>query len=136
MLVRDPTDDGCLPETDQCDDGCLPETDQCDNMHWRVRRPITSLFTGRTELLDRIRSVFRVRNDPNSQKQQRFVITGMGGLGKSEVCLQIANLLREECVTPASCSYGANLHLTDYQTASGVCFGSTSVVLRRPRMTS
>jgi hypothetical protein len=33
-----------------------------------------------------------------TSKQKRFVITGLGGQGKSEVCLQVANLVREEYV--------------------------------------
>jgi nucleoside-triphosphatase THEP1 len=37
--------------------------------------------------------------DTNSTKQQRrFVITGMGGQGKSEICLKVADLVRERYV--------------------------------------
>jgi nucleoside-triphosphatase THEP1 len=32
----------------------------------------------------------------NPQQDRVFVITGLGGLGKSEICLKIANEMREE----------------------------------------
>jgi nucleoside-triphosphatase THEP1 len=37
-------------------------------------------------------------NGSDTTKQQRVVIvvTGMGGMGKSEVCLKVADLMREE----------------------------------------
>jgi adenylylsulfate kinase-like enzyme len=58
---------------------------------------VNSLFTGRTELLVRIQAVLR-GNTTSSNKQKRFVITGLGGQGKSEICLQVANSLRDEYV--------------------------------------
>ena len=63
-------------------------------MHWRVPRKINSLFTGRTKLIERIKSEIR-----NGESDDRvFVITGLGGLGKSELCLKIAKDMREEYV--------------------------------------
>jgi hypothetical protein len=61
-----------------------------------VPRAVNTLFTGRTKLLDRIRQSFRVDQTFYSKTQRRFVITGLGGLGKSEVCLHAASLMREE----------------------------------------
>jgi nucleoside-triphosphatase THEP1 len=29
-------------------------------------------------------------------EQKRLVITGMGGQGKSEICIKVANLMRDE----------------------------------------
>lgn len=63
-----------------------------------VPRTVNDLFTGRTELLDRIQDALRGDRTHCAEKQKRFVITGLGGLGKSEVCLKVANLIREECV--------------------------------------
>jgi predicted ATPase len=60
-----------------------------------VPRPVNSLFTGRTELVDRIQSTLR-NDDPGTTKLKRLVITGIGGMGKSEVCLKVADLMREE----------------------------------------
>jgi putative protein kinase ArgK-like GTPase of G3E family len=62
-----------------------------------VPRPVNSLFTGRTKLVDRIQHALR-NDDPGTTKLKRLVITGIGGMGKSEVCLQVAYLMRNECV--------------------------------------
>ena len=66
------------------------------NMHWCIPRSVNALFIGRTDALERIqRAITRKEND---QKQRRFVITGIGGQGKSEICLRIADQMREVCV--------------------------------------
>ncbi|KAL6710841.1 hypothetical protein ACN47E_007898 [Coniothyrium glycines] len=67
-----------------------------ENKHWIIPRMINSKFVGRTELIRRIRYIFRLKTGVNGRKQERCVIIGTGGLGKSEVCLQIANLMRED----------------------------------------
>jgi putative protein kinase ArgK-like GTPase of G3E family len=67
------------------------------NEHWIVPRPANSLFTGRSELIARILNAIR-NDDLDTTKQKRLVITGIGGIGKSEVCLRIANDMRQECV--------------------------------------
>jgi energy-coupling factor transporter ATP-binding protein EcfA2 len=66
-------------------------------VHWIVPRPVNSLFTGRSKLVDQIQTALR-DNDLGKSKQKRLVITGIGGIGKSEVCLRVADLMREECV--------------------------------------
>ncbi len=38
------------------------------------------------------------REITGAEEQQSFVITGMGGQGRSEVCLKIANLVRQRYV--------------------------------------
>ncbi|RYO26426.1 hypothetical protein AA0113_g12484 [Alternaria arborescens] len=68
---------------------------QTKNVHWMVPRPVNSLFTGRSELTDRIQSALR-NDEPDILKQKRLVIMGIGGIGKSEVCLRIADLMRED----------------------------------------
>jgi signal recognition particle GTPase len=65
-----------------------------------VPRIVNNLFTGRTDLLNRIRDALLGHGTPGAQQQKRFVITGLGGQGKTEVCLKAANLMREECVAP------------------------------------
>ncbi|KAF2625473.1 hypothetical protein BU25DRAFT_473452 [Macroventuria anomochaeta] len=64
------------------------------NVHWMVPRAVNSLFTGRSEVVERMQSALR-NNGPDATKQKRVVITGIGGMGKSEVCLKVANLMRE-----------------------------------------
>ncbi|KAM0130833.1 hypothetical protein ACHAO1_007614 [Botrytis cinerea] len=66
------------------------------NVHWMVPRTINPLFTGRNELLHRIQEAIHYDSTSDLNKQKRFVITGLGGQGKSELCLQIANQMRKE----------------------------------------
>ena len=59
--------------------------------HWMVTRPTNALFTGREDLLQELDGIIRdaVKGPPH-QTQCRIVISGMGGQGKSEICLQLA----------------------------------------------
>lgn len=59
-------------------------------------RATNDLFTGRTELLLKIQKALHNDSTSATKTQKRFVITGLGGQGKSEVCLQVANMMREE----------------------------------------
>jgi Mrp family chromosome partitioning ATPase len=69
------------------------------NMHWAVTRSVNSLFTGRTDELNQIENAIRRSlADTNVKLQKRYVITGMGGQGKSELCLNIANSMRQSYV--------------------------------------
>ena len=67
-----------------------------ENIHWIIPRCVNNLFTGRKELLLQMREVLHVDYAFSAEKQKRFVITGLGGQGKSEICLKVANLMREE----------------------------------------
>jgi putative protein kinase ArgK-like GTPase of G3E family len=67
-----------------------------------VPRAVNSLFTGRREVVERMQSALR-SDGRDTTKQKRVVITGIGGMGKSEVCLKVAEQMREECVDPAEC---------------------------------
>jgi hypothetical protein len=64
-------------------------------MHWTVPRSSTTLFTGRKDILDNLERHIRaavqdgLRTDPC-----RVVISGLGGQGKSEICLQLAQRVR------------------------------------------
>ncbi|KAH6673515.1 hypothetical protein B0J14DRAFT_50159 [Halenospora varia] len=66
------------------------------NIHWMVPCAINNLFTGRAELLLRMQKALHVNHTSSANKQKRFVITGLGGQGKSEICLKVADLMREE----------------------------------------
>ena len=98
------------------------------NVHWMVPSTVNSLFTGRSQLLDRIQSAFRVDNALGTKEQKRFVITGLGGQGKSEICLKVATLMREECVVSMDIIISLSSSLTTV--ASGACSGLTLVVVR------
>jgi hypothetical protein len=67
------------------------------NVYWNVPRAVNSLFTGRVDELKKIEAALSphvVRSD----LQRRFVITGDGGQGKSEICLRIADMVRDKYV--------------------------------------
>ncbi|PMD26604.1 hypothetical protein NA56DRAFT_654415 [Hyaloscypha hepaticicola] len=66
------------------------------NVHWMVPRAINSLFTGRSDLLSRIQRALQSESISAAQCQRRFVITGLGGQGKSEICLQVASLMKQK----------------------------------------
>jgi hypothetical protein len=70
----------------------LNRDDETGNVHWKVPRRVNTLYTGRRELLDRIKNAMQ----GESQHDNIFVITGLGGLGKSEICLKVAYETREE----------------------------------------
>ena len=75
---------------------CGPPTDFLENVLWLVPRIVNNLFTGRTETITKIMT--SISNSRHMRQQHRFIITGMGGQGKSEICLQIANKIRQEYV--------------------------------------
>jgi hypothetical protein len=66
------------------------------NVHWIVPCPINSLFTGCGELLYRIQKAIYSDYTSSPDMQKRFVISSLGRLGKSEICLQVASQIREE----------------------------------------
>jgi hypothetical protein len=73
-----------------------PKVKDSRNLHWVVAKSVNGLFTGRSVLLDRIQNALREDRAVKEGEQKRIVITGMGGQGKSEVCIKVANLVREE----------------------------------------
>ena len=66
------------------------------HMHWTVTRSINTLFTGRDEFLTEMEIIARdAIKDTSRHDQCRMVITGIGGQGKSEICLQLAHRVRQ-----------------------------------------
>jgi ATP-dependent Clp protease ATP-binding subunit ClpA len=72
------------------------ESEAAGNKHWLVPRGVNKLFTGRSEIIDKIKEAISDDSTQHADKQKVFVITGLGGMGKTEICLQVANILREE----------------------------------------
>ncbi|KAI0886308.1 TPR-like protein [Annulohypoxylon maeteangense] len=64
------------------------------NVHWLVPRSVNALFTGRQKIITKIKNAVIPSTAPSVQK--RFILTGMGGQGKSEICLKVADELREK----------------------------------------
>jgi hypothetical protein len=65
--------------------------------HWTVTRAPNPIFTGRQDALERLGQIIghAVSNLP-TQDQCRIVLTGLGGQGKSEICLQLAHRFRQK----------------------------------------
>ncbi|KAF7502214.1 hypothetical protein GJ744_006436 [Endocarpon pusillum] len=63
------------------------------NVHWTVTRPLNSRFTGRGESLMRVEHAI-LSNLEAKDVSRRYVITGIGGQGKSELCLKVVEKLR------------------------------------------
>lgn len=65
------------------------------HVHWMVTNYANPLFTGRKAILQELDGIVRdVTTNPLIQTQRRIVLSGMGGQGKSEICLQLAHSLR------------------------------------------
>ena len=61
-----------------------------------VTRSINTLFTGRDDILYELEMIARnALTNPCRQDQCRIVISGMGGQGKSEICLQLVHRVRQ-----------------------------------------
>lgn len=71
----------------------LRSTDR--NMHWTITRSTNPYFTGRNDIVSEIVGVVqKALQDDVGAAQCRIVITGMGGQGKSEIGLHVADQLR------------------------------------------
>jgi hypothetical protein len=65
------------------------------NAHWAVTRSSNTLFTGREDTLDGLEATVRASVQLSRPTiQYRMVISGIGGQGKSEICLQLAQRVR------------------------------------------
>lgn len=59
-------------------------------------RAANPLFMGRQDLLQELENTIRdAVHCPWDRPQCRIVVSGMGGQGKSEICLQLARRLRQ-----------------------------------------
>ena len=45
-------------------------------------------FTGRREILDKLKVYFGSQIDPQLQQRRQYLIYGMGGIGKTQICLR------------------------------------------------
>ena len=70
-------------------------------------RSTSRVYTGREEIGERLAQVFSYDRLNLPNEQRTFVIIGVGGTGKSEVCLKFAEDHRDEYVKlnvlPISC---------------------------------
>ena len=73
------------------------------NHHFDIPQSVSSIFTGREVLLQELRQIFVPwRGIQRDQRQQRFIIQGLGGSGKTQFCCKFAQDTRDRSVTPSS----------------------------------
>lgn len=71
------------------------------NKHFEVDNLLSSTFTGRGEDLHRLTLALSVRPPEHDQmNQRRFVLYGLGGVGKSQICLKFIHDERNRFTTP------------------------------------
>ena len=75
----------------------LTALDSSDIVHWIVPRAPNPLFTGRLNLLRELEAAVQAAVHASQDRELcRIVISGMGGQGKSELCLQLVRGLRSK----------------------------------------
>ncbi|KAL9074561.1 MAG: hypothetical protein Q9161_002153 [Pseudevernia consocians] len=70
-------------------------SDHHARIRWKVPR-VSPLYTGRRELGERLTAVFLFDPSAPPRRQRIFVIVGIGGAGKSEVCAKFADEHEDE----------------------------------------
>jgi hypothetical protein len=48
----------------------------------------TSIFTGRKDILEKLENIFFRRADPSLMSRRSCLLWGMGGIGKTQICLK------------------------------------------------
>jgi len=100
------------------------------NKHFEVAHQLSHMFTGQGQIGKRLETAFM----PSKYKcpsQRRFVLFGMGGAGKTQICLRYANDYRDRYRNVCS-SLPNELLLTNI-TGIGVFSGSTQAAMRASR---
>ncbi|RDW71577.1 hypothetical protein BP6252_08140 [Coleophoma cylindrospora] len=67
------------------------------NKHFYIPQTISSIFTGREQLLERLQTYFDVFGESTNPTciQKRFVVYGLGGSGKTQFCCKFAQHNRQ-----------------------------------------
>ena len=52
-------------------------------------------FTGRTEVIAKLKSHFFINTNDAVQKRKLFLLYGMGGIGKTQICLKFVQEMSE-----------------------------------------
>jgi hypothetical protein len=68
------------------------------NKHFDIPQPVSSFYTGRQYHLKKLKSVFVQNTIPGFEQQSRFVIHGIGGSGKTQICSKFAQNNRDRSV--------------------------------------
>jgi hypothetical protein len=69
------------------------------NQNYFVPHNSTGLFTGRDNVLRKLHDgFFPSRNESRLEMQRRFILYGLGGSGKTQICTRFAEIHREKLV--------------------------------------
>lgn len=67
------------------------------NKHFEVPHHVSPVFTGQAQIGRRLETVFAPSSHERA-KQRRFVLFGMGGSGKTQICLQYVYTRRDRYI--------------------------------------
>jgi len=72
---------------------------ESNNRHFDIPQGISSIFTGQEDYLDRLQTYFFSSPRPDHEQQQnRFIVHGIGGSGKTQFCSKFASDNRDRYV--------------------------------------
>ncbi len=80
-----------------------PRHPESYNKFYEVPHNVSSIFTGRDDISGKLRAKCLPVELPNTQREHKvFVLYGLGGIGKTQVCLNFAQSHRERYVNNLS----------------------------------
>ncbi len=65
------------------------------NQHFEVSHLLSPVFTGQEEVSQCLESSLTLAQLPRQPVQRRFVLWGLGGSGKTQICLKYAQVHRK-----------------------------------------
>jgi len=69
--------------------GEIPKMTSSPKIEYKPRAPSSANFTGRRDYLTKLRDFFSAKSDGPLQRKS-FLLYGMGGIGKTQICLRFA----------------------------------------------
>src|SRR6202034_1640731 len=67
----------------------IPKNIPSPNIEYKPMTPSSGNFTGRSDYLAKLRAYFSVEPD-KPLRRKSFLLYGMGGIGKTQICLKFA----------------------------------------------
>ena len=65
----------------------IPKTISLPKIEYKPRAPSSTNFTGRRDYLTKLRDFFNAESD-GPLRRKSFLLYGMGGIGKTQICLK------------------------------------------------
>jgi hypothetical protein len=67
----------------------IPKGNRLPRIGYKPRAPSSANFTGRRDYLKKLRDFFSTESD-GPLRRKSFLLYGMGGIGKTQICLRFA----------------------------------------------